>query len=82
MTVYRFALLFALGTSTLAGCRACSSCYDYSPPVSDCVCGTGGHGRAGSNIHGSYCSPDNVVYEDEQPIYEDEQPQMMPMYEN
>jgi hypothetical protein len=82
MTAYRFALWIALGTSAFAGCRACSSPYDYSSPVSDCVCGTGGCGRAGSNMQGHGGSPEDVVYENEHPIYETEHPQMMPMPAN
>lgn len=68
MTALRFALLFVFGTSTLIGCRACGTCYDYSPPVADCVCGTCGHGRAGSIISGGVQAGEGeVVYEESQP---------------
>ena len=67
MTVLRLALLLTLGAATLAGCRACGTCYDYSPPVADCVCGTCGHGRAGSIISGSAVSSGEVLYDESQP---------------
>lgn len=47
----RFLLLAGLlAASTLfaPGCRSCSSCNDYSPPVADCDCNACGTQRAGS----------------------------------
>lgn len=70
MTVYRIAMWLAIGTSSLAGCRACSTPYDYAPPVADCACGTCGHGRAGSNITGSYCNGDQCGAHGGEVIYE------------
>lgn len=68
MIALRLACLFLLGISTLIGCRACGTCYDYSPPVSDCVCGTCGNGRAGSIISGGMPIVEGeVVYEESQP---------------
>lgn len=67
MTVLRLALLLALGTGTLVGCRACGTSYDYSSPVADCVCGTCGNGRAGSIISGSAVTSGEVIYEENQP---------------
>ncbi|MEX2168022.1 MAG: hypothetical protein WD851_01815 [Pirellulales bacterium] len=67
MTFLRFAVLLILGTSALVGCRACGTCYDYSPPVSDCVCGTCGSGRAGSNISGGMVAAGEVIYEETPP---------------
>jgi hypothetical protein len=70
MTVYRFAMWLAIGASSLAGCRACSTCYDYAPPVADCACGTCGHGRAGSAFAGG-----GVVENGGEVIYEEGQSQ-------
>ena len=67
MTILRFAVLFILGASTLVGCRACGTCYDYSPPVADCVCGTCGNGRAGSIISSSTVASGEVIYDESQP---------------
>ena len=50
-------LSVVLGTTlSLAGggCRSCSSCHDYDPPVANCTCGCG---RAGSASHCGACSP-------------------------
>jgi hypothetical protein len=55
----RYALLFAalIATMTLAsgGCRNCSSCHDYDPPVANCNCDAYGTHRAGSACGGG-CS--------------------------
>jgi len=51
-------LSVALGTTlslAAGGCRSCSSCHDYDPPVADCNCGCGQ--RAGSVSHCGACSP-------------------------
>jgi hypothetical protein len=48
----RNSLLFASLVCGIAlsasGCRSCSSCHDYSPPVADCECNASGTLRAGS----------------------------------
>lgn len=47
------------GAAAQLGCRACGTCYDYSPPVADCHCNTCGTGRSGSAImSGGYAGPD------------------------
>jgi hypothetical protein len=58
----RFAVLLAaiFSTITLAagGCRSCSSCHDYDPPVANCNCDAHGTHRSGSacGCSGSACS--------------------------
>ena len=58
----RFELLLAgiIAWTTLAasGCRSCSSCHDYDPPVAGCQCNACGTHRAGSACGGgcSTCS--------------------------
>jgi hypothetical protein len=48
MRLYLFAIgLVAAVTISAGGCRSCSSCHDYDPPVQGCACGGGQ--RAGSN---------------------------------
>jgi hypothetical protein len=42
------------------GCRSCSTCHDYDPPVANCDCNGCGCNRAGS----AYCS----CPEGEQPV--------------
>lgn len=74
MTFLRFTLVLILGASTLIGCRACGTCYDYSPPVADCVCGTCGDGRAGSNFSGGMVASGEVVYDESQPQAEPAEP--------
>jgi hypothetical protein len=55
----RFGLLLAgiiaLSSLTAGGCRSCSSCHDYDPPVAGCQCDACGTHRAGSACGGS-CS--------------------------
>jgi hypothetical protein len=45
-----FALVTIIAATILpsGGCRSCSSCHDYDPPVANCDC-PGGINRAGSN---------------------------------
>jgi hypothetical protein len=38
----------AATTITFGGCRSCSSCHDYDPPVANCDCNSCGCNRAGS----------------------------------
>jgi len=52
-------LLFSmvLATSAAGGCRSCSNCHDYGPPVAHCcdACGTHRAGSAsGEFIHSEY----------------------------
>lgn len=35
-------------TVSAGGCRSCSSCHDYDPPVANCECNACGTHRAGS----------------------------------
>jgi hypothetical protein len=42
------ATLVATSVVSSLGCRSCDSCYDYSPPVANCGCGSCGTQRAGS----------------------------------
>jgi hypothetical protein len=55
------ALLMAGATLASAGCRACSTCHDYDPPVADCDCGTCGGHRAGSAAGGYVTTGGDVV---------------------
>ncbi|MEX0642424.1 MAG: hypothetical protein WD468_06970 [Pirellulales bacterium] len=50
--------IIALTSLATGGCRACSSCHDYDPPVADCQCDAWGTHRAGSACGGgcSTCS--------------------------
>jgi hypothetical protein len=50
MLRYCLTLAVLLATTTLpsGGCRSCSDCHDYDPPVANCDCPGGIH-RAGSN---------------------------------
>jgi hypothetical protein len=54
----RFAMLLAVlisaTTLTAGGCRSCSSCHDYDPPVAGCDCAYGTE-RCGS-ANGCSCS--------------------------
>jgi hypothetical protein len=42
------AVLIAATMLPSGGCRSCSDCHDYDPPVANCDC-PGGINRAGSN---------------------------------
>jgi hypothetical protein len=42
------AVLLTGTTLPAGGCRSCSDCHDYDPPVANCDCPGGVH-RAGSN---------------------------------
>lgn len=52
----RYELLLAgiIAATTLAagGCRSCSSCHDYDPPVANCNCNACGTHRSGSACGG------------------------------
>jgi hypothetical protein len=69
LAMRRILLLFAtlaLSTSLAStGCRSCSSCHDYSPPVADCGCSSCGTGRAGSASGGYIASGE---YSEEQAV--------------
>lgn len=41
-------VLTAATTLSSLGCRSCSTCHDYDPPVAGCDCNTYGGNRAGS----------------------------------
>lgn len=41
-------VLTAATTLSSLGCRSCSSCHDYDPPVAGCDCNSYGGNRAGS----------------------------------
>jgi hypothetical protein len=45
-------MLAATTTLTSGGCRSCSSCHDYDPPVANCDCNACGCHRAGSATGG------------------------------
>jgi hypothetical protein len=40
--------LIAATTCSSGGCRSCSTCHDYGPPVANCECQACGVHRAGS----------------------------------
>jgi hypothetical protein len=40
--------LVAATTLSAGGCRSCSNCHDYGPPVANCHCNACGCHRAGS----------------------------------
>jgi hypothetical protein len=40
--------IIAATTLASGGCRSCSSCHDYDPPVANCNCDAYGTHRAGS----------------------------------
>jgi hypothetical protein len=50
--------LLAAATLSAGGCRSCSNCHDYGPPVANCHCNSCGCHRAGSasdeHIEGEY----------------------------
>src|SRR5262245_7284893 len=52
----RFGLLLAaiitLVATAAGGCRSCSSCHDYDPPVANCNCDACGTHRSGSAFAG------------------------------
>jgi hypothetical protein len=41
-------LIAALTVTSAGGCRSCSNCHDYDPPVANCDCCACGTQRAGS----------------------------------
>jgi hypothetical protein len=43
-----FVLGLVIATSSSGGCRSCSKCHDYGPPVANCNCQACGQHRAGS----------------------------------
>lgn len=45
-------LLVALAGAAQIGCRTCSNCYDYAPPVSGAECGGCQGRRSGSCLTG------------------------------
>ncbi|MEN1679428.1 MAG: hypothetical protein AAGJ46_07525 [Planctomycetota bacterium] len=52
-------LLLATGAAGQLGCRACSACHDYDPPVADCPCAPCG-GRSGSVVSPHYAAQAEV----------------------
>ena len=50
--------IFLLAATSSNGCRSCSNCHDYAPPVANCDCNACGIHRAGSAsapmVHGEY----------------------------
>jgi len=58
------ALLAASAAVCSIGCRACSTCHDYDPPVDCCQCGTCDGHRSGSAFAG-YPNAEGFVYEGE-----------------
>jgi hypothetical protein len=46
------ALIASLTVPLTGGCRSCSNCHDYDPPVANCDCGACGTQRAGSVCSG------------------------------
>jgi hypothetical protein len=42
------ALSLIVATTSAGGCRSCSTCHDYDPPVANCGCACCGTHRAGS----------------------------------
>jgi hypothetical protein len=40
--------LIAATNLSAGGCRSCSSCHDYAPPVANCQCNACGTSRCGS----------------------------------
>jgi len=66
------ALLVAGAALVSTGCRACSTCHDYDPPVACCQCGTCGCHRTGSAA-GGYVNSGGFVYEEEAPTEMEEE---------
>src|SRR6478672_10523082 len=59
MSRYTFVLaaLVSLAGLSSGGCRSCSSCHDYDPPVANCACGcTAPCGCNGCGCNGGGCS--------------------------
>jgi hypothetical protein len=64
---FLFAGFLAATTLSAGGCRSCSNCHDYGPPVANCHCNSCGCHRAGSasgHVDGGY-APDPFESEDE-----------------
>jgi hypothetical protein len=70
------AALAATATFSAGGCRSCSNCHDYDPPVAACDCHACGTERAGSGggVHvgpghpmGPYEHPGNYAGEQQTP---------------
>lgn len=57
------ALLFAGAVVSATGCRSCSTCHDYDPPVACCQCGACDGHRSGSAFAG-YPNAEGFDYED------------------
>jgi hypothetical protein len=85
--VRHFLLLLGLATATTfsaGGCRSCSTCHDYGPPVANCDCQACGVHRAGSASGGCasgdcetgecmgepYSPQDGEIISEPQPTYE------------
>ena len=49
-------LSLVAATTSAGGCRSCSTCHDYGPPVANCDCHACGTHRAGS-ASGGYVEP-------------------------
>jgi hypothetical protein len=46
--LFFLATLISAATLFAGGCRSCSDCHDYDPPVANCECNAYGTHRAGS----------------------------------
>jgi hypothetical protein len=88
MLRHYFALVAIVAATTLpsGGCRSCSDCHDYDPPVANCDC-PGGINRAGSNSTcgcgdggcGTTCGPSGCGCGGHHGGYEEVQPQSEPV---
>jgi hypothetical protein len=63
--------MLAVTALTSGGCRSCSTCHDYDPPVANCSSGACGCQRAGSAFGGSVTQgAPSDVYSDEEYVVE------------
>jgi hypothetical protein len=81
-------LFFAVASMTMpfGGCRSCSSCHDYDPPVANChgnACGCqrSGSVSGGGHVDGGYVSEGYVDDGYESGIYETAPPATEPATE-
>jgi hypothetical protein len=66
------AALAATATFSAGGCRSCSNCHDYDPPVAACDCHACGTERAGSGT-GGYIGQGHVTDADAIHVHPTEQ---------
>jgi len=71
--------LVAATTLSAGGCRSCSTCHDYDPPVANCHCHACGTHRAGS-ASGEFVGPDYAEegYYEPQRADEESQEELIP----